>query len=80
VPNPFRESTRIETALPVDAPLRAGVFDVTGREVRSLSVHGADALVWDGRAGSGRRVPAGTYFVRLESPRGSSVLKVVAVR
>jgi hypothetical protein len=78
-PNPFRERTSIRTASPDGAPLRAVVLDVTGGVVRTLAPGAAD-LSWDGRAESGRRVPAGTYFVRLESPDGPTVVKITALR
>ena len=49
--------------------MRLGVYDLAGRLVQTVSsevVAGPQKLVWDGRDGSGRLVPPGTYAVRLE--------------
>ncbi|MCB9465321.1 MAG: hypothetical protein H6682_16670 [Candidatus Eisenbacteria bacterium] len=62
----------------------AAVFDVRGREVRSLEAprarSGGFSFGWDGRDDGGRRVPAGTYYVRVKSPRGDVAARVVLVR
>lgn len=79
-PNPFRVRTTIRAARPGDAPARAEVFDVSGRLVASLRAAPGDALTWDGRGATGRAVPAGTYFIRVDSPRPAPVLKVLALR
>jgi len=51
---------------------------VTGRRVRELDVTGPD-LVWDGRDGHGRSLPAGVYWIAIPagatSPAG--VVRVV---
>jgi hypothetical protein len=84
-PNPTTSSTAFSFALPVDvASADLAVFDVTGRRVRQL-VHGpmpagAHEVTWDGRSGSGERVAAGIYFVKLETPRGSSSRKVLLLK
>ena len=50
-------------------PLRLSVYDLAGRLVQMVSngvVAGPQELVWDGRDGSGRLVPPGTYVVSLD--------------
>ena len=50
-------------------PLRLSVYDLAGRWVQTVSsevVAGPQELVWDGRDGSGRLVPPGTYVVSLD--------------
>ena len=71
-PNPFNPRTNIRFALSESAPVRLAVFDVLGREVRVLvegwQSAGAYEIAFD--AGD---LPSGTYFSRLESPRGNFV-------
>ena len=68
-PNPFRDATWLDVALPEGTPAPAiQVFDLSGRIVRSLGVDGASGgssrIVWDGRDAAGRRVASGAYFLR----------------
>ena len=49
-------------------PLRLCLFDLTGRlvgERRQQQTAGRHQIVWDGRDGSGRRVPPGLYIAEL---------------
>lgn len=69
-PNPFNPRTTIRFDLPDDGPVRVAVYDVAGRLIRTLvderRSQGSHAAVWDGRDGSGRNVPSGSYLARLE--------------
>jgi hypothetical protein len=56
-PNPFNPSTKISYNLPMDAKVSVQVFDMTGREARSL-VNGSQT--------------AGTYIVQLDAKGLSS--------
>ncbi len=50
-------------------PLRLRLFDLSGRRVwaqEKEGMAGPQAFVWDGRDGSGRRVPPGHYILRIE--------------
>ena len=38
---------------------------------------GPQAVLWDGRDDRGRRLPAGVYFYRLESPAGTEARRMV---
>jgi hypothetical protein len=74
-PNPFRERTDIRFSLAAPVGVRLDVHDVAGRLVRRLVdgsslAPGLHASVWDGRDERGRAVPAGIYFVRLETADG----------
>jgi hypothetical protein len=69
-PNPFRKSTEIIFSVPTPVPVTLGIYDATGRLVRSLldrKVVGAGEhrLTWDGRGGNGQPVASGIYFYRL---------------
>jgi hypothetical protein len=74
IPNPFSGSVDI-----VGAPAwsRAEIFDITGRRLRAL-VDGAST--WDGLDHRGRRVPAGTYLIRIHAEGAARTLRVVRVR
>ena len=56
------------------------VFDVSGRIVKEYPTLGYRAgehrMSWDGRDSSGRRVPAGVYFIRLEVGGAARTQKV----
>jgi len=69
-PNPALGPVTLRFALPREAPVRLGIYDVGGRRVRELAsgtqTMGEHALVWDLRDDSGHAVVAGLYFARLE--------------
>jgi hypothetical protein len=37
-------------------------------------------IIWDGRDGSGRKLPSGIYFVRLESDEFKETEKVILLK
>jgi len=80
-PNPARGETRFAYTLPSDGAVRLAVFDVEGRQVRTLvdgeRAAGSYSLAWNGRDDDGRRLAAGPYYVRLA--RGGTVLSRAVV-
>ncbi len=70
-PNPFNAKTAISYNLPADQFVTARVFDVKGREVRTLvNTHqaaGPQAVFWNGQNDQGRRMGQGVYFLRLRA-------------
>ena len=75
-PNPFASRTGVEFALAKEENVEAGVFDVAGRQVRSLYSGrlpaGPHRLEWDGWDMTGCRCQSGIYFIRVE--RGGTKL------
>ena len=72
VPNPFVAGTSLRFDLAVPSIVSVRLFDVGGRELRSLAedvsmAAGPQALRWDGRDERGRAMPAGVYFYRIET-------------
>jgi hypothetical protein len=70
-PNPFRPGTTIEfTVSESGAAIDLTVFDAAGRVVRVLergwAAGGERSVSWDARDRSGRPLPSGVYFVRLQ--------------
>jgi len=71
-PNPFNPGTTIAFELPRDMRVSLRVYDVSGRLVDVLIDdqivrQGSNAVDWRGRDLTGRLVPAGVYYYRLEA-------------
>jgi hypothetical protein len=71
-PNPFNPSTTIRFALPIRANVDLKVFDLLGREVRTLVrgdqfAPGVHSVTWDGRNAAGNAVATGVYFYRINA-------------
>jgi photosystem II stability/assembly factor-like uncharacterized protein len=68
-PNPFNPNTTIAYSLSKEADVRLTVFDVEGKQVRTLVSEripaGNNSVTWDGRNGEGSTVSSGVYFYRL---------------
>lgn len=83
-PNPFNPRLQLEFEMPSAGEARARIFDVRGRRVAELSRTTASAgpvrLVWNGTTGDGGEAPSGVYFVRITTPAGAAVRKVLLAR
>jgi len=70
-PNPVRGGTFIAFALSKPSPVDLKVYDIAGREVRTLlgedSQAGFGSIHWDGKDGNGSPVPSGVYLYRLKA-------------
>jgi len=78
-PNPFRSSTQVEFFLREGGHATVSVFDVSGREVVTLTDQHFDAgtiyVSWDGSS-NGLPLASGVYFVELRSNGERAVRKV----
>ena len=83
-PNPVRSGTSIAYTLPVADDVTLSVFDVTGRNVRTLKQGtvgaGRHVLDWDGRAADGRDLSSGVYFYKLTTSKGTLSKSLTLVR
>lgn len=83
-PNPFNPATRIAFDLPSRETASLRVFDVRGREVRTLVretlPQGRYEYIWDGTDNSGRPVASGVYFYRVVAGDQSATRKMTLVR
>jgi serine protease AprX len=88
-PNPFNPGTEITYNLRVEAMVTLKVFDLLGREVRTLVSANQNAGLylrwWDGTNDGGRVVAGGVYFYRLEARESagrtsSGTRKMILVR
>lgn len=81
IPNPTTSKVRLQIAGPQAPKASLLLFDAAGRKLRTVwagALPGASFSVeWDGRDDVGHRVPAGVYLVRLESPAGEAVCRLV---
>lgn len=85
-PNPFSETCTVSFTLdqPV-ADASAVVRDASGRRLATLFEHralGAGSLHvdWDGRDARGRTLPAGVFWIELQSELGTNGIRVVRAR
>jgi hypothetical protein len=82
-PNPLAVRTVVVFDLPEPSLVRAALYDASGRLVRVLADEplpaGKHQRAWDRRDRSGRPVPAGTYFLRLDAGAHRSRQKIVVV-
>ncbi len=71
MPNPTSGSQVFRFALATEAQVQITVYDAHGRVVRVALNRamraGRHSFEWDGRDGSGRPLPAGVYFARLQT-------------
>jgi hypothetical protein len=68
-PNPFNPTTIIKYALPADSNVELKIYDLMGREVRTM-VNGYNGIgykeiMWDGKNEAGTQVSSGIYLYRL---------------
>jgi hypothetical protein len=70
-PNPFNATTTIDFKLETEQHIRASVYDLSGKIVKTLADRvfssGENSLQWDGTDEGGTKVPRGLYFYVLRS-------------
>ena len=83
-PNPFSGETTVHFDAAQPMTVRVSVFDVAGRQIRTLEDRsfpaGRHSVQWDGRDVSGRSAAAGIYFVRLQGDGVDETGKVTLLR
>ena len=83
VPNPFNPRTEITFSLERAGSVEVAVFDLRGREVRTLRTElpaGSASLTWNGRDDAGRTLPSGTYLLRVTTPGAVQTGRCALVR
>ncbi len=78
------DGSDIQYTLAAPGRVELSVYDQPGREVRQLVAEeqaaGRHQATWDCRDRSGNDVPAGVYFIRLDTPAFTEVQKAVVTR
>ncbi len=80
-PNPFENETRILFSLPKYAPCTVHIFDMEGREVRTINNvnlgKGLNEIVWDGFSDAGIRLTPGAYLCIVNAMGISNYCKLI---
>jgi len=83
-PNPFNPATSVKFAIDKPGRIELEVFDILGRQVKTLAsefkLPGVYEVVWDSKDNVGQQVASGIYFVRLVSGGQKSVMKMTLLR
>jgi hypothetical protein len=83
-PNPLSARTNIEFVLAEEGAAALAIYDLSGRRRATLldgiQSAGRHVASWDGRSDLGARLPAGIYFVALETEAGRQTCKIVVQR
>jgi flagellar hook assembly protein FlgD len=80
-PNPFNPSTTIGYRLDTPARVRLAVYDMRGRQVRTLvdqyQADGKYTVRWNANDDGSSMLPSGTYFVQLRVGDQTSIRKMI---
>jgi hypothetical protein len=83
-PNPLRESTRLSFLIARSEEVSVKVFEIGGREVRSLFAgelkSGEHGVNWDGRDNLGERVSPGVYLCTVATRECAASTKLVVLK
>lgn len=83
-PNPFNPETTIHYNLPQDEFVLLKIYDLLGREVRTLinakQSAGKKRISWDGRDDAGKRVSSGMYLYKLKAGGYVAAKKMVLLQ
>ena len=83
-PNPFSDETRITFTLEEPSRVKLCVYDIQGRLISTLAernyVAGNHEITWYGNTASGVPIPAGVYFIRMQSKFGIETKKATITR
>ncbi len=70
-PNPFNPATTIRYNLPIKEEVRLVIYDLLGREVKTLvnrvEKAGLKSVIWEGKNNTGQNVSSGVYLYRIQA-------------
>jgi len=83
-PNPFNPVTSISYDIPEAATVTLRVYDLLGRDVRTLvnqqQAPGSYIAIWNGTDNSGAEIATGVYIYRLEAGQFISAKKMILLK
>jgi len=83
-PNPFSIETAVHYGIPSTSVVSLKIYDVQGREVRTLvnesQAAGRKSVVWDGSNSLGSKVSSGTYFCSLKVGKENLIRRMTILR
>gem|GEM_PF-706201 len=84
VPNPFTRGTVITYRMAAAGQVSIQIYNVSGQLVRTLASGATDgghnSILWNGKDDSGRAVPGGIYFCRMETEDYQASEKIVFMK
>lgn len=83
-PNPFNPTTRFTYSLPEDVNVKVQVYDINGREIKTLvnrmEIAGNRSIIWNGTNDFGENVSTGLYFYKIEAANFIKTKKMVLLK
>jgi hypothetical protein len=83
-PNPFNPLTTLSYHLPTPGRVRLSIYDARGRHLVELAAQdetaGWHTREWNGTSDTGRAMPSGVYFAKIETPDGVRTRKLLLAR
>jgi hypothetical protein len=83
-PNPFNPSTQIQYSLPTDANVTIAIYDLVGRQVRTLVnqqvTAGYHSTLWNATNDMGSSVSAGVYIYTITANDFRDVKKMILLK
>ncbi|GEM_PF-1770531 len=83
-PNPFNPDTRISYSLPHAGQVKIAVYDILGKEIRTLKDGVEDAgskeVGWDARSNDGKQVSSGVYLCKIYYGEAFQAVKMILLR
>ncbi len=84
-PNPFNPATTISFVLPLDKRISLKIYDMLGKEVKTLVNNtslkkGNHKVIWDGTNNFGSKVASGNYIAKLEFGNFAKSIKMTLLK
>lgn len=83
-PNPFNPTTKIAYSLPQNSYVSIKVYDMLGREVKTLAntemLAGNHSVDWNGDDNSGIKVASGAYIYKITASNFVAVKKMILIK
>ena len=83
-PNPFNPKTEIKYELPKDGFIKINVYDLMGRNIKTLvnkiQIAGNHSVTWNATNNSGELVSAGMYIYTIQAGTFSQTRKMVLLK
>ncbi len=84
-PNPFNPTTNIKFTLPVDKNISLKVYDMLGKEVKTIIANqnyskGSYSVTWDGTNNFGKNVASGQYIYTLKYGNFTKSMKMTLLK
>ena len=83
-PNPFNPTTTISYDLPEQAQVTLGIYDILGKQIKTLVNQSQDAgnkiAVWNGTDNLGRQVSAGVYLYQIQAGDFTQTRKMLLLK